>query len=118
MAEASLYFGQVQSLVFWSGQEPEERVNDDDPAELEPVSDLLDNLQEAIDFRESQDGKPESMYVTLLHGEYQWSSGRYASVSHNQHFLVDMLDEATKEHHLFSGGEFKLFMEYALLSCE
>lgn len=65
MAAGSLFSGQAQNLVFWSGQEREEC----DDSELEPVSDLLDNLQEAIDFRQSQDGKPESMYVTLFHGE-------------------------------------------------
>lgn len=72
MATGSPSPGCVHNLVFWSGkecEEREERVNEDDLVELEPASDLLDGLQEAIDLRSSQNDKPESMYVALLHGE-------------------------------------------------
>ncbi|KAF7986651.1 hypothetical protein HWV62_26482 [Athelia sp. TMB] len=59
--------GNVHNLVFWSGKDVEEDI-DDDRSEPPPVEDLLENLQELQDPRLSQEGKPESMYVAMFHG--------------------------------------------------
>lgn len=63
--------GEANNLVFWAGHDVEGRVVDDDPPEPGLVADLLGDLQTLGEKRLSQNGKPESMYVTLFHGEFR-----------------------------------------------
>lgn len=61
--------GKLNNLVFWDGQDVEVCVDNDDPPEPGPIADLLGELQTLEETRSSQHGKPESIYVTLFHGE-------------------------------------------------